>query len=317
MFRLVLGRGLVRVGAVPILVLLVLAAVAHAADEPFTEQEVLLQHDDISISVSDVLHYFSDYGQAGSREKLFEPPNLEIALRSMYIAKRLALPLIEPAGRDSNIRAWMGDQAYRRFLAEKNLDGQVESRMALVDWEAVVEEYYVSNRDEFARGRQIRASHILFSIDERPLVEQVKFAESVRQLAEQGVDFGKLADEYSTITPSAPGGDLGFFTEGRMVPAFEKAAFALELGEVSDLVVTDFGIHIIKVTDKKAAELIPLDSVRSAIRRKLEPQLRSDSRSQVVEEVAVDLQSDQVFRNEALIRALTEGKYGLVTATTR
>ncbi|MBB6176612.1 foldase protein PrsA [Anoxybacillus tengchongensis] len=91
---------------------------------------------------------------------------------------------------------------------------------------------------------KVKASHIL--------VEDEKTAKEIKAKLEKGEDFAKLAKEYSKDTGSAQeGGDLGWFGPGKMVEEFEKAAYALNVGEISDPVKTQFGYHIIKVTDKE------------------------------------------------------------------
>ncbi|XWN52859.1 peptidylprolyl isomerase [Anoxybacillus flavithermus] len=91
---------------------------------------------------------------------------------------------------------------------------------------------------------KVKASHIL--------VDDEKTAKDIKAKLEKGEDFAKLAKEYSKDTGSAQnGGDLGWFGPGKMVEEFEKAAYALKVGEISDPVKTQFGYHIIKVTDKE------------------------------------------------------------------
>ncbi|WP_227937866.1 foldase protein PrsA [Alkalihalobacillus deserti] len=102
--------------------------------------------------------------------------------------------------------------------------------------------FYEENKDQFPE--MIRASHIL--------VEDEETAAEVLEKLEAGGDFAELATEYSTDPGSgAKGGDLDFFGRGQMVPAFEEAAFALEMDEISEPVESDFGFHIIKLTDRK------------------------------------------------------------------
>jgi peptidyl-prolyl cis-trans isomerase D len=100
---------------------------------------------------------------------------------------------------------------------------------------------------------EVRASHILFKVEDPSKEEEVrKQAAQVLQEARKGADFAKLAEKY-TQDPSGKGsgGDLGYFGHGKMVPEFDKAAFSLPVGRISDLVKTQYGFHIIKVTDKR------------------------------------------------------------------
>ncbi|MFH1997394.1 MAG: peptidylprolyl isomerase, partial [Patescibacteria group bacterium] len=84
--------------------------------------------------------------------------------------------------------------------------------------------------------------------------EQIKKAESILEELKQGVDFAELANKYSEDPGNYPknGGDLGWIAKGQMVPEFEKAAFALEQGKLSEIIITKFGFHIIKLEEKQS-----------------------------------------------------------------
>ncbi|MFD1955037.1 peptidylprolyl isomerase [Paenibacillus thailandensis] len=125
-----------------------------------------------------------------------------------------------------------------------------------------IEDYYNANKDSFATPEQVRASHILVATKEE--------AEAIKKQLDEGADFATLAEEKSTDTASAAnGGDLGFFGQGDMVESFSKAAFALELNEISEPVQSDFGYHIIKKTDYKAATNPTLEEKKEEIRNLL------------------------------------------------
>lgn len=144
-----------------------------------------------------------------------------------------------------------------------------------------VEDYYDLHYEEFHTEEQVRASHILIrSAKEDPEEKQVEArrrAEEVLSKAKAGEDFSQLVKAYSEDTGSvARGGDLGFFGRGQMVPEFEDQAFSMEPGEISDLVQTNFGFHIIKATERKADETQPLEQARNEIISKIRL-TRSDS----------------------------------------
>ncbi|AFJ03635.1 Peptidyl-prolyl cis-trans isomerase ppiD [Methylophaga frappieri] len=113
--------------------------------------------------------------------------------------------------------------------------------------ETLLKSFYADNREQFVGPEQRRASHILIEGDDTNAQE--KIADLATQLAD-GADFVELAKAHSQDSGSAEdGGDLGFFSKGVMDPAFEEAVFALDLGEVSEPVQTEFGYHLIKLTE--------------------------------------------------------------------
>lgn len=125
-----------------------------------------------------------------------------------------------------------------------------------------IEDYYRQNLDSFREPEEVRASHILFG-------DQALAADVLARL-QQGSDFAELAQRYSQDPGSAQkGGDLGFFQVGRMIPEFERVAFSLQPGQLSGLVKTQFGFHIIKVTDRHNARMRAFDEVKDEIKERL------------------------------------------------
>ncbi|HVQ49888.1 MAG TPA: peptidyl-prolyl cis-trans isomerase, partial [Mycobacterium sp.] len=167
---------------------------------------------------------------------------------------------------------------YEAHKAEYRKGEQRKVRYLLLDreqWRARimvspqdVESYYNANVQLYQTPEQVRASHILLKTDAGQDEAAVrKQAEDVlKQAKAPGADFAALARKYSQDEGSkAKDGDLDYFSKGRMVPEFETAAFAMQPGQISDLVKSQFGFHIIKVVDKKAASTATLDSVRAQI----------------------------------------------------
>ncbi len=121
-----------------------------------------------------------------------------------------------------------------------------------------VERSYNEQLGKYTTPEQIRASHILFATEGKDENAVRAQAEQVLKEAKSGADFAGLAKKYSQDETNAQqGGDLDYFSRGRMVAAFDTAAFALAPGEMSDLVKTEFGYHIIKLTDRKPAIVRP------------------------------------------------------------
>jgi len=136
-----------------------------------------------------------------------------------------------------------------------------------------VQRYYNDNVQQYQTPEQVRASHILLKIDGKDEAAVRKRAEALLAQVKGGADFAALATKESEDEGSkASGGDVGLFGRGRMVPEFETAAFAMQPGQTSDLVRSQFGFHIIRVTEKKAGETRSLDEVRQQIQEQLSQQ---------------------------------------------
>src|SRR5262245_54123968 len=135
---------------------------------------------------------------------------------------------------------------------------------------ADIERYYNDNIEQYTTPEQVRASHVLFRTEGKDDAAIKAKAEEVLKQARSGADFAALAKQYSDDEANAKnGGDLDYFGRGRMVPQFDQVAFAMEPGQISDLVKTEYGYHIIKLTDKKAGTSRSLDDVRQQITEQL------------------------------------------------
>lgn len=132
-----------------------------------------------------------------------------------------------------------------------------------------IDQYYLDNISTYKTSEKRKARHILFKTGANDPVEKIQEksdkAEEILQLARAGGDFADLAKKYSEGPSASSGGDLGFFTRGQMVPAFDEAVFGLEEGEISDVIKTQFGYHIILLEEKQPAVTKPLSDVRTDI----------------------------------------------------
>jgi len=142
-----------------------------------------------------------------------------------------------------------------------------------------VADFYQKNQDKFQQGPRVRASHILIGIPQNAdaaTKQQAKAkADALLKDLKSGKDFAATAKANSQDPGSAPnGGDLGYFEQGQMVPPFEQAAFALKPGEMSEIVESQFGYHIIKVADRQDSRVVPLDEAKGQIEEFLSQQNR-------------------------------------------
>ena len=141
---------------------------------------------------------------------------------------------------------------YREFVFQHSI-GQMFKTINVTDEEC--EAYYNENKEQF----KDRAAHIL--------VEEEEKANELLAAIEGGADFHELASGNSKCPSGSRGGDLGDFGRGQMVPEFEQAAFALNIGEISGVVKTQFGYHLIKLLDKK--DVVPFTDVKGQIQQYL------------------------------------------------
>jgi peptidyl-prolyl cis-trans isomerase C len=159
------------------------------------------------------------------------------------------------------------DLVIRKYI-EKALTGKTETT------EDKVKEYYEANPNYFKQPEQVKASHILVQVaegaDEKTKSEALTKIKGISERIKKGEDFAVVAKEVSDCPSKTQGGDLGFFSEDQMVPAFSDVAFSLKPGEVSGVVETKFGYHLIKSVDKKAASTVPFEQVKDRIKQYLE-----------------------------------------------
>lgn len=150
---------------------------------------------------------------------------------------------------------------------EKLLKQEVYDKVVLEPRE--VKDYYNSNLEDFKVPDQVRARHILIRVPrDASEVRRKEALEAIQKAAERiqkGEAFEQVAKEVSQDGSALQGGDLGYFGRGRVVPEFEKVAFSLEKGQVSDIVQTQFGYHLIKVEDRRPAGTKLFQEVASGI----------------------------------------------------
>ncbi|MCA9560510.1 MAG: peptidylprolyl isomerase [Myxococcales bacterium] len=163
--------------------------------------------------------------------------------------------------------------------------------LAVTDEE--VKAYYDENQKRYEVKEQVRASHILLKVnpkdDKKADAEAKKKADEIyKEASKKDADFAELAKKHSQGPTASRGGDLSFFTRGRMVPAFEKVAFEMKAGEVSKPVKTQFGWHIIKVTDRKEGRQRPFDEVKESIEKLLRNKKSRKAKAELLKKLRDD-----------------------------
>ncbi|MBW2621959.1 MAG: SurA N-terminal domain-containing protein [Deltaproteobacteria bacterium] len=166
-----------------------------------------------------------------------------------------------------------------------------------------IEEYYELNLDDYKEPEQAKARHILFKVDENASPEDEELvkaqAELVLMEVKRGKDFAELAKKYSQGPTAKNGGDLGWFAQDQMVPPFSEAAFNLNEGEISGLVRTRFGFHIIKAEGRKPAGVRTQEEVKDEISRMIGQNQAKDMAADRAIQVYEQASLSQEFEVEA------------------
>jgi peptidyl-prolyl cis-trans isomerase D len=177
-----------------------------------------------------------------------------------------------------------------------------------------IERAYNDNIQQYSTPEQARASHILLKTEGKDDATVKKQAEDLLAQLKKGASFEDLAKKNSQDEASAAkGGDLDYFNKGQMVPEFDKAAFTLPIGQLSDLVKTSFGYHIIKVADRKPAATKTLAEVRPQIEDQLKYEQAQAAAQKLADQVAGELKKPSDFDTVARARGLQGGESGLFT----
>ncbi len=170
------------------------------------------------------------------------------------------------------------DDQRQQMLVAKVIDSQVNSKVNITQKD--VEDFFGKNPDKFQQPESVHAQHILILVkqgaDAATKAKAKAEAEAILKQIRAGADFAALAKSKSQDPGSAQnGGDLGFFGKGQMVPQFEEAAFKLKDGQVSGVVESPFGFHIIKTLEHRPARTVPLEDAREQITQYLKQEQAS------------------------------------------
>lgn len=196
------------------------------------------------------------------RNGVYEPAELEVEesfkkLIEQFPSEEQFEATLKEMGDSAEV---VKDRLKDDMILKAYIEGEFYSKISISDVE--IERFYKENEDKFISPEQIKASHIL--------VKEESVITDLNKKLIEGESFEELAKEHSECPSGQNGGDLGFFGKGKMVPEFETVAFALGLNEVSEPFKSDFGYHIVKVTEKSSGGKQSLSDVHDSIKQHLE-----------------------------------------------
>jgi peptidyl-prolyl cis-trans isomerase D len=239
-------------------------------------------------------------------------------LRAEYVFAEASRFRAEVTASDAEARARFETRkdSYRipekRVLSYTLVDPEtLRAQVKLSDPE--IEAYYQERRDEFVEPEQACASHVLVKVKATPEAPEGHADAEARTLAQTihdrlaaGADFAATAKKESEDKGSAPGGgDLGCFPRGRMLPEFDNATFSLEAGQLSDVVRTSAGYHVIRLNSRKEETVRPLTQVREGIRQTLIGQRVRERAEEKVQRVAAALTAGKSLEDAARAEGLS------------
>lgn len=184
---------------------------------------------------------------------------------SQYKTRDAYLRKLENAGFDEKSYA---DYVRREIAIQRCIETAFPPKPVT---DADIHEFYVANPDKFTRPEAVRARHILIQVPAGSdaatrQAARARIEDVLAKARKKGADFAELARKYSEDSSAADGGDLGIFPRGRMVGPFEAAAFSLKAGQISGVVETEYGYHVIKVEEYFPKKLVSEDEARERVR---------------------------------------------------
>ncbi len=255
---------------------LLAATPAPASNLVAKETEVLAKVGDTVITAVQFKEALASLGQQG--EMILANPELKKRFLDHMINSRLVAKLAKKEGfeNDAKYKSRLQDVA-EQLLAGEYMDRTLEKKLT----DASVEKYFNEHKSDFSK-KEIKASHVLLATEEEAKKVQTEVSAS-------GADFDAIAKKHSKDKSV----DLGFFTRGRMVPEFEKAAFATPKGKIyPQPVKTTFGWHVIKVTDVKGDDKVDFAKIKDEVKAKYRTILQEELMRGLREKTAVTINDD-------------------------
>jgi parvulin-like peptidyl-prolyl isomerase len=227
-----------------------------------------------------------------SEERIEEQLN---SLRTQFGDEEGYAAALEQIGiSDGELRTELG----RQLAIQEMIDKDITPATTVSEQEST--DFYENNPAFFFSPEQVRASHILILVSPDAGEEEKSEARSriteIRKRIVAGEDFAELAGQFSEDNSSMNGGDLGFFQREQMVKPFADAAFSLGIGELSEVVTTQYGFHLIRVTDRKAESVVPFEQVQL----KIFEYLQREKVMVAIEELAAQLRSQAEIQEYTL-----------------
>ena len=269
-----------------------------------TEEVVFYSSDDFTITEKDLRLYLRAPREPDGSVPWGSPERVQQALSELYVLKVLArrgdgLSLISDEEKE-----WIADYSLALTTVQRLVASEVDVMMEGVDWLGEAKEYYLAERDEFVTAESLTVRTLLLKTEERTDAEAILMAEQLMTDVDSEETFEQVVRDH-TEDAGNPEGRI-VITKGQTVPEFEAAAFALaEIGEISDPVVSRFGVHVIQLLDRQPGGVMPFEKVQSAVVEKLKLTRREQAADSVKTSPHRDPPPDVIQHDDVISNFLT------------
>ncbi len=264
---------------------------------------VLAKIDDKVITLSEFERIINSYPESKKRS-IRENPSLKAPILNRMVQTTVISDIAREEGFDKNpvIKKRL-EFLINDLLSTEYLKYKTTGDITVTDED--VRQYYLAHKEIFIRPEKVKARHILIAIsdktDNRQKEEAASKAKDIISRLRENENFENLAKQFSDDCGTRnKGGDLGFLARGKTVKSFEEAAFSLNPGEISDIVQTKFGFHIIKVEGKAPEELIPIEKVKDKIIEKIKKDIAEVRRRDLIESALknskIEVNGEKLFK---------------------
>lgn len=247
--------------------------------------EVLLSVNDIQVTEDDLYHYLKEFLLPRAYESgLRKEDAIKNALVNLYVVRRGASVAISERLVTVEEVAYRQEDGGHRVALAAFVSDRAGKALAATDWEALADERYMMEQDRLGPREQVNVQHLLIESEGRSFSELIARTLEVQAKIEAGEDFTALVLEYSD-DPSAERneGTLGYINPGQTLPEFEEMAFSLtEPGQISEPVLTSYGVHFIRFNARRGRDAIPQDAIQQRLIRAVKKERESTLKGEVL-----------------------------------
>ena len=266
--------------------------------------EVLLSVNNVTVTEDELYLYLKEYLVPQAYESgVRKPEAIKNALVNLYVLRRAAgIAISEGLVPEAEVAYRQLDGGYRVALTAFVSDRAGKALVA-TDWEALADERYIIEQDKLGPREQVEVQHLLVELDDRSFSELMARTTEIQAKIDAGEDFTALVLEYSDDPSAARNeGNIGFINPGQTHPAFEKMAYSLnEPGQISEPVLTSFGVHFIRFKQRRGRDAISQDTVQERLIRVIKKEREAALKGEVLAPFRVEAWPGVADLDEAAI----------------